>query len=213
VLEGVIFDCDGVLVDSEPLSNRALSEALRKIGLDVSVEESMATFMGRSWADCVALVEERLGAPAPAGFADDYRRRRDRLFRERLRPVPGIERALSELPVECCVASSGEHERIRLALELTGLAARFDGRVFSATEVERGKPAPDLFLHAAARMGWEPARCAVVEDTVVGVKAALAAGMRAFGFAAHTDAEALGEAGAIVFVTMDELPRLLRDEL
>ena len=211
MIEGVIFDCDGVLVDSEPLSNLALSEALRGIGLDVSVEEAMATFMGRSWADCVRIVEGRLGRPAPAGFAEAYRARRDRLFRERLLPVPGIEAALDELDVEACVASSGEHERIRLALQVTGLLERFDGRIFSATEVARGKPAPDLFLHAAGAMGWAPARCAVVEDTALGVEAAVAAGMRALGYAGATDPGALEAAGARVFNSMGELPGLLRD--
>jgi HAD superfamily hydrolase (TIGR01509 family) len=208
--ELVIFDCDGVLVDSEPISNRVLAELLTEIGLPSTVEGCMRDYMGRSWADCVALIEARLGAPAPPDFGETWRARRDAALEAEVVAVEGIEAALDAIDAEACVASSGSPEKIRLTLGKTGLLDRFDGRVFSATQVERGKPAPDLFLYASTAMGRPPDRCVVVEDTAVGVAAARAAGMRALGFAARTDAAALARAGAETFASMHELPALVR---
>jgi HAD superfamily hydrolase (TIGR01509 family) len=209
VIRAVIFDCDGVLVDSEALSNRALSEALAEAGLAMSPAECRVAFMGRSWASCLELIEERLGAAAPSDLEDAYRARMHAAFERELRPVPGIEGALDAIELPVCVASSGPPSKIRHSLGLTGLLPRFEGSIFSAVEVARGKPAPDLFLHAAARMGWESATCAVVEDAPVGVEAAAAAGMTAFGYAGDGDAPALEAAGARVFTDMSELPELL----
>jgi HAD superfamily hydrolase (TIGR01509 family) len=205
----VIFDCDGVLVDSELLSARAMSEAMGAIGLEVSPEECLRELLGRSLAYSVEYAGRRLGRPAPASFADDYRRRLYGLFRAELRPVAGVTQALDAIGLPRCVASSGEHERIRVALEATGLLDRFDGRIFSATDVARGKPAPDLFLHAAAQMGWEPRHCAVVEDSPIGVEAGRAAGMAVLAYAAATGAEALAARGGEVFASMAELPELI----
>jgi HAD superfamily hydrolase (TIGR01509 family) len=129
-------------------------------------------------------------------------------FEAELEPVAGVVEALDAIDLESCVASSGPPEKIRWTLGHTGLLDRFDDRIFSATEVEHGKPAPDLFLHAAARMGWDPAECAVVEDSPAGVEAALAAGMTALGYAGWTPAERLD--GARVFTDMAELPALLQ---
>jgi HAD superfamily hydrolase (TIGR01509 family) len=197
----VIFDCDGVLVDSEPLSNRALSEALRAIGIDLDVAETTATFKGRSWKSCLQIVEGMLGHPPPAGLTADYEARRDAAFREALQPVPGIEAALDALDgTPVCVASSGDHDKMRFTLGLTGLLGRFDGRIFSATEVEHGKPAPDLFLHAAESLGYAPADCVVVEDSELGVAAARAAGMRVLGYGVDAD---------VTFTDMAELPELI----
>lgn len=207
--ELVIFDCDGVLVDSEPISNRVLAELLTEIGLPSTVEACMRDYMGRSWADCVALIEDRLGRPVPADFGESWRARRDAALEAEVVAVEGIEAALDAIDVEACVASSGSLEKIRLTLGKTGLLDRFDGRVFSATQVERGKPAPDLFLYAATAMGAAPGDCVVVEDTAVGVAAARGAGMRALGFAARSDAGALADAGAVTFAAMDELPALV----
>jgi HAD superfamily hydrolase (TIGR01509 family) len=209
VIQAVIFDCDGVLVDSEALSNRALSEALAEAGLVMSPAECRAAFMGRSWASCLELISERMGAPAPPGLEAGYRRRMGAAFERELLPVPGVEEALDRIDLPTCVASSGPHSKMRLSLGLTGLLPRFEGRIFSASEVEHGKPAPDLFLHAAKQMGWEPATCAVVEDAPVGAQAAAAAGMTAFGYAGDGDAPALAAAGARVFTEMSELPELL----
>jgi HAD superfamily hydrolase (TIGR01509 family) len=208
--ELIIFDCDGVLVDSELLSNRVLAGMLAEIGLPMSLEDTIATFMGHSMSACVGIIEERTRQAIPATFVADFRERSFDVFRRELRPVPGIEAVLDVIDQPFCVASSGPPEKIRLTLSTTGLLPRFEGRIFSAVEVARGKPHPDLFLHAADKMGAVRAGCAVVEDSVRGVQAAVAAGMHVFGFADLTDADELAAAGAHVFRSMRELPDLLR---
>jgi HAD superfamily hydrolase (TIGR01509 family) len=206
----VIFDCDGVLVDSEPIANRVFSQMLGEVGLPMSYEETVRTFIGRSAATCVGMVEERIGRPVPEGWVDAWRQRTLDAFSHELRAVNGVEAVLDGLTVPFCVASSGEPAKMRFTLGMTGLLPRFEGRMFSAVEVPRGKPAPDLFLHAARRMGAAPERCAVIEDTAVGVQAGAAAGMTVFGYAAMSDPDALRAAGAAhVFHHMDELPALL----
>lgn len=202
----VILDCDGVLVDSEPLSNRALSEALTAAGLPMTPEETTDAFLGRSWMSVEEILRRRFGA-IPDDLQADYRRRMAEAFRTELRPVPGVEAALDAIPHATCVASSGPHEKMRLTLGLTGLWDRFEGRIHSAWDVARGKPAPDLFLHAAAAMGFAPGDCVVVEDSPVGVQAARAAGMRALGYAGRTPPERLAAADA-VFTDMSDLPTL-----
>jgi HAD superfamily hydrolase (TIGR01509 family) len=206
----VIFDCDGVLVDSEPIANRVFSEMLGEVGLPMDYDETVRTFVGRSAATCVRMVESRIGRPVPEGWVDAWRRRTYDAFSRELRAVEGVEDALDRIGGPLCVASSGEPAKMRFTLGMTGLLPRFEGRMFSAVEVPRGKPAPDLFLHAARRMGAAPERCAVIEDSAVGVEAGAAAGMTVFGFAALSDADALRAAGAAyVFTRMDALPALL----
>ena len=208
----VIFDCDGVLVDSEPVANAVLAEILTAEGLPTTTEDSMRRYMGRSWNSCMAAVAEDLGRAVDgdaleARYVAGVRKR----WATELRPVSGIEEALDHIALPSCVASSGDHERMRFTLGHTGLLARFEGRIFSATdpEVARGKPAPDLFLHAARAMGFDPATTTVVEDTVPGVTAGRAAGMRVLGYAGHTPAEDLAAAGAEPFDDMRRLPDLL----
>ena len=208
----VIFDCDGVLVDSEPVSNRILAELLSAEGLPTTAEDSIRDFMGRSWASVAAIVEERLGRPLPGEFSSRYLDKLFEAFERELEPVPGVAAALEAIPLPTCVASSGSQERIRTALAATGLLERFDGRIFSATEVEHGKPAPDLFLHAAARMGVEPGHCVVVEDSPAGVQAARAAGMTVLGYAGRTTGSELAAGGARTFTDMAELPGLLANQ-
>jgi len=205
----VIFDCDGVLVDSEPIANRVLAAALSEVGLATTVESSMRDYMGRSWAACVEIFEQRLGRPLPGDFEERFWVRAEAALRAELRPVPGIHEALALIPTPTCVASSGRPEKMLITLGMTGLLPLFQGRIFSAVDVARAKPWPDLFLHAAARMGAAPATCAVVEDSPRGVEAGVAAGMRVLGFAARTDASALANAGAEVFYDMRELPERL----
>jgi HAD superfamily hydrolase (TIGR01509 family) len=213
----VIFDCDGVLVDSEAISNRVLAGLLTEFGLPLTPEESMEAFLGRSWKTIQAWAAER-GATLTEDFRLQYREAMFAAFEHDLRPVPGVLAALDAIDLPACVASSGSHEKLRFTLGHTGLLERFDGRIFSATEVEHGKPAPDLFLHAAAAMGWEPATCAVVEDSPAGVEAGLAAGMTVFGYAATTPAAQLTRAASRpgtgdalrVFTDMAELPGLLQ---
>jgi HAD superfamily hydrolase (TIGR01509 family) len=208
VIRAVIFDCDGVLVDSEQISNRVLAGLLTEIGLPMTPEESVEAFMGRSWKTVEAYAADTRGEPLPDGFRARYLDAMFAAFSEQLVPVPGVIAALDAIELPSCVASSGSHEKMRVTLGQTGLLERFEGRIFSATEVEHGKPAPDLFLHAAASMGWEPAECAVVEDSPAGVEAGLSAGMTVFGYAGTTPASRL--AGAHVFTDMAELPALLQ---
>ncbi len=208
-IELVIFDCDGVLVDSERLANTVLADLLTEAGLPTTTDESIATYMGLSMPSCVALAEERLGRPLPPDLIDRYHERVFEAFDRELQAVPGVAEVVRQLRWPACVASSGEHERMRRTLGRTGLHGDFEGRIFSASEVERGKPHPDLFLHAAERMGVEPGACVVVEDSPYGVRAARAAGMTALGYAAMTPAAVLQVEGAETFAAMAELPALL----
>ena len=208
-IELVIFDCDGVLVDSERLANRVLAELLTEVGLTTSTEESIATYMGLSTASWTALAAEELGAPLPDAFLDRYHAGVYAAFDRELDAVPGVADVVRRLRWPTCVASSGEHERMRRTLGRTGLHDHFEGRIYSATEVQRGKPHPDLFLHAADRMGADPGRCGVVEDSPFGVKGAVAAGMTALGYAAMTPAAVLEAEGAEAFTDMAALPALL----
>jgi HAD superfamily hydrolase (TIGR01509 family) len=212
----VIFDCDGVLVDSEPLALRVLTETLAGAGLAMTEGEAQARFLGRSLAAVVAEVREAHGVDLGDAALAAMRARLHALFRAELKPIPGVGAAIDALPCPTCVASSSQPERIRLSLEVTGLLPRLEGRLFSATMVSRGKPAPDLFLFAAAQLGAAPAACAVVEDSPAGVVAARAAGMTALGFTgggharAPEHAAALVDAGAaVVFQDMARLRDLI----
>jgi HAD superfamily hydrolase (TIGR01509 family) len=209
--ELIIFDCDGVLVDSEPVANRIFADALREIGLRMSYDEVSREFVGLSMARCVEIVEQRIGGSVHGDFVERLQQRTFSAFRSGLRAVEGVEDALRRIETPVCVASSGEPEKMRLTLGLTGLLPRFEGRMFSAIEVARGKPAPDLFLHAARGLDARPSRCAVIEDSVPGAQAAVAAGMRAFGYAGRGSGESLRAAGATVFHHMSDLPRLLAE--
>ena len=207
----VIFDCDGVLVDTEEISNRVVAALLTEAGLPTTYEQCLRDYRGRSMASVMALAGERNGAPLPADIPERYYAAVKESFSRELEPVPGVVAALERIELPSCVASSGPHHKMAVTLRRTGLWERFEGRIFSATEVRRGKPAPDLFLHAAERMRFDPAATAVVEDSVPGVEAARAAGMRALAFArgSEADARALAAAGGEPFHDMAELPGLL----
>jgi HAD superfamily hydrolase (TIGR01509 family) len=210
----VIFDCDGVLIDSELLSARADRETLAECGIELSIEEILDRYTGISFAGAVADLEARYGR-LPADFADRRRRRLWPLFESELRAIPGVTAVVDALICKACVASSGRPERLRHALSLVGLYDRFQPHIFSAVEVAHGKPAPDLFLHAAERMGVPPARCVVIEDSLPGVTAAVAAGMTVIGFvgASHCrpgDAARLAAQGAVAVIDdMAQLPPML----
>ena len=205
----VIFDCDGVLVDSERLAVRTEAEILASLGWPLTEAEIVERFVGRSAAHMQQEIEQQLGRRIDWGAEFEPRYRE--VFERELVPVPGIVDALDEIATPMCVASSGRHDKMRFTLGKTGLFDRFDGRIFSVDQVEHGKPAPDVFLFAAAQMGTTPDRCAVVEDSVSGVIAALAAKMSAFAFSGGvTSGEALSVEGAVVFDYMLKLPDLLR---
>jgi HAD superfamily hydrolase (TIGR01509 family) len=209
VCELVIFDCDGVLVDSDRISLRVQAERLSELGLSLSYEECVKEFLGIGMAATLAIVAERIGGPVPDWWIDGLDAAVREAFLDELTAVPGVVDVLDALYAPTCIASSGSQEKMRFTLGLTGLHERFAGRIFSGDEVLRGKPAPDLFLHAAEQMGVATDRCVVVEDSPAGVAGAKAAGMRALGFAAATPPDRLAEAD-VVFTTMAELPPLLQ---
>ncbi|MEF8754262.1 MAG: HAD family hydrolase [Accumulibacter sp.] len=211
----VIFDCDGVLVDSEPIASRVLAEALSEIGFPLTAQQAIDRYTGISLGAVLALVEADWRRQLPAGFAARLGERDQAAFAAELQPVSGAAEMLASLGLPCCVASSGTIGKIRGNLSLTGLLQYLEPHLFSATMVARGKPAPDLFLHAAATMAVPPADCVVIEDSIAGVQAARAAGMRVFGFhggghARPDSAAALRAAGATrVFERLRDLPGLL----
>ncbi|WP_097223128.1 MULTISPECIES: HAD family hydrolase [unclassified Streptomyces] len=208
----VIFDNDGVLVDSEPISNRLLAAYLTELGHPTSYEESIRDYMGSAMHRIHELVLDRTGQRLPQDFDDVFHTRVFRAFEQELVAVTGASEVLEKLAadgVPYCVASSGSHERIRVGHRTTGLDRWFDEeRIFSSQDVGRGKPAPDLFLYAAERMGVAPQRCVVVEDSPLGVQAAVAVGMDVYGFTAMTPAEKLTGATRL-FSDMGELLDLL----
>jgi HAD superfamily hydrolase (TIGR01509 family) len=197
-----------VLVDSERISTRIDVEVLGELGWTITQDEVIERFVGRTDAAQMREVEEHVGRPLAEEWERFAHRYSDALAAE-LEPVDGIVEALDAIELPTCVASSGTPESIEAKLRLTGLWERFEGRISSAADVEHGKPAPDLFLHAARMMGVAPAACAVVEDSAFGVEAARAAGMRSFGYSGGiTSAERLRDAD-VVFDDMRELPKLL----
>lgn len=211
--ELVIFDCDGVLVDSERIALRLNVEIGPELGWSITADEVMQHFVGRSTASIHAVISERLSTEAATLWDERFLDRHRIAVEEDLEAVPGIHEALKRIALPTCVASSGSHEKMRHTLGLTGLYDYFEGRIFSATEVENGKPAPDLFLHAAARMGVHPSKCIVVEDSRFGVEAARAAGMQALGYCGGlTPREWLDGPGTRVFDDMNDLPALLLSE-
>ncbi|MGF1594217.1 MAG: HAD family hydrolase [Kiloniellaceae bacterium] len=208
----VIFDCDGVLVDSEAIANRIMAETITASGIPITYEDCRARFVGGTLQRVMDTVEQWLGRPLPPGWKEDFEARRDEAFRRELHPVPGVAAAIEAIRAggaEVCVASSGSPEKMELTLGLTGLRHHFGERLFSANMVAQGKPEPDIFLHAAERMGCLPETCVVVEDSLLGVTAGVAAGMRVLAYAAESDPAILKAAGGHPFADMTELPGLL----
>jgi len=209
----VIFDCDGVLVDTERIAVPIDALVLTELGWPMTEAEVVERFLGRSEADCAEDIEKHLRRRVSGEVIQSYDHLYRHAFERELQPVAGVEAVLDLLDrrgVPTCVASSGTHERIRFTLGLTGLLDRFEGRMFSADDVDRGKPNPDLFLHAATTLGVGPAGCAVIEDSRYGIEAALAAGMTAYGYSGGlTPAQRLAVPGVVLFGDMAELPALL----
>lgn len=213
MIELVIFDCDGVLVDSERLAIKVDVTVLARLGWQLSEAEVIERFVGVSDAQFKQEIESHLGRRLPADWESEFAPLYRSVFERELRPVEGIVEALDRVTYPTCVASSGTHEKMRFTLGLTGLYERFEGRIFSATEVARGKPAPDVFLHAAERMGMAPANCVVVEDSAMGVAAGRAAGMRVLAYAGGvTPAAKLHGPNTTVFEHMRDLPGLLNSQ-
>ena len=206
----VIFDCDGVLVDTEPLAIEVDRQMLAELGWHLTRDEIIERFVGRSHEHFLDEVARHLGHPLPPGWDEECTRRLWDACTAALEPVDGIVEALAGLSLPSCVASSGTQEKMAFTLGLTGLLDRFEGRLFSATQVTLGKPAPDLFLYAAEQMGWAPSSCVVVEDSAPGVDAALAAGMRVIAYAGGvTKASCLDRAGVTLITDMRDLPETI----
>ena len=203
--ELVIFDLDGVLVDSERISSRVTAAALREAGIAISAAEVCERFLGVSTAEMLQALEVEHGCRLPGSFRESLRERVLQVFEQELEPIAGVPALLDALALERCVASSSHPDRIRRSLEVTGLLDRLAPHLFSATMVDRGKPAPDLFLLAAAKMAAAPERCLVVEDSEVGVRAGKAAGMRVFGFAGASHVAAADHAPRLRAAGADEI--------
>jgi HAD superfamily hydrolase (TIGR01509 family) len=205
----LILDCDGVLVDSESIALRVEARLLASLGKPLADSEIQERFLGQPSETILEDIERHTGV-ARAVWLEERDRLQQRAFERELRPVDGVIEALAEVRMLQCVASNGSRERVAYSLRVCGLYERFAGRIFTAAEVPRGKPAPDLFLHAAARMAVEPADAVVVEDSPLGVEGALAAGMRVCAFSGGlVSPERLAQA-TVVFSRMKELPGLLR---
>ena len=210
----IIFDCDGVLVDTERMANENLAEIVTSLGHPMTGPECQKRFMGRTLEDVQQQIEDLTGRALPDDWTDDVRRRDLERFQAGVPAIEGITGVLDRLDADdipYCVGSSGKYEKMRATLGSSGLLPRLEGRLFSAEDCARGKPAPDVFLLAAQKMGHAPETCVVVEDSVPGVRAATAAGMRVYAFVEDPacDRDAMTEAGGILFESMADLPGLL----
>jgi HAD superfamily hydrolase (TIGR01509 family) len=212
----VIFDCDGVLVDSEPLSIDVLTSYFVELGVPMATDLAYSRFLGRSMATIVTIMHDDFGLLVTDRHLEVLRERLNARFRRDLKPIPHVAEALSGIAQPRCVASSSKPERIRLSLSLTGLLERLEPHIYSATMVKNGKPAPDLFLHAANDMGVDPGGCVVVEDSPAGIQAAKSAGMRVLAFTGGTHAAPSGLRDAVaacapdaIFDDMRRLPELI----
>jgi len=211
-VELVIFDCDGVLVDSERISNEVLAEILREHGVSLSWRDAQAIFLGQSVADVRTNAALRFRIEMPLDWSDAYYARMIPALAERVEAIDGASEAVAAVlsaGLRCCVASQGPVGKMRATLSRTGLWEPFDGRIYSAKAVARPKPAPDLFLHAAADMGIPPGRCLVIEDSALGVTAAIAAGMRVLAYCPESGEDRMRELGATPFRSMHQVPTML----
>lgn len=205
----IIFDCDGVLVDSEGLSSKVLYDMTYPLGITSSLDEMVINFSGRNLKECFECIEKEINTKLPPGFEENYRDQTFSVFQKELKCIDGIKDFINSLTIPYCVASSGPVNKIKLNLSLTGLLENFENKIYSCYEIKSWKPEPDIFLHAAKGMGYTAKDCVVVEDSVVGVKAAVAGGFKVYGLATAQTKVKLKEAGAITFDHISHLPSLL----
>lgn len=216
-LKLIIFDCDGVLVNSEPIINRIFAKTLTESGFPITHEEVTQKFIGKSLVTCISIIEETYGRTVPVELIELCKEREMIAFQQELQATEGIATALEQITLPTCVASNSSHRHIQFVLKLTGLLHQFDGKLYSAYDVKRPKPFPDVYLYAAKQMEEAPENCLVIEDSVTGVQAASAAQMLVFGYAPRSHQgnsshhDALIAAGAkLVFEDMYQLPSLLK---
>lgn len=211
--DAVIFDCDGVLINSEPIYNRVFAELLTVNGVHTTTEECINRYMGFPLSHCIKSIEKEYGVSLPSTLVADWQAKSFKAFEIELVCIPGVDSIIDSLHCPKAVASSSGHKELRFTLGLVDLYQRFNGHIYSVEDVERGKPHPDVYLHAAEQLNVERERCAVIEDSVNGAKAGVAAGMTVFGYAGLADAESLSQTGAHVFEKMNDLYSLLESAL
>ncbi|MDP5202090.1 HAD family phosphatase [Flavobacterium sp. DG2-3] len=206
----IIFDCDGVLVDTEKIGNGILLEMAQQHGFEMELEDAYRYFNGRSLKDCFCHIEEAIGQNLPETFENEYREKSFEAFRTQVKPMEGVEDFINNLKIPYCVASSGPVEKIRLNLEVAGLLDKFENKIYSSYQIGSWKPEPGIFLHAAKEMGFEVKDCIVVEDSKSGVKAGISGGFKVYGLVNGFNNEDLEEEGAELFSSYEELSRLLQ---
>jgi HAD superfamily hydrolase (TIGR01509 family) len=205
----IIFDCDGVLVDSEAISAKIFQEMILELGTEIEFDTVLEQITGTSMKENLLFISEIINSDLPANFETEFRKRSYEAFKTDLKPIKGIRELLKKIKVPVGVASSGPAEKIRLNLTTTNLIQFFGENIFSSYEIQSWKPEPDIYLFAAKKMGFKPGECAVIEDSLPGIQAAKAGGFNVFGFAHDKNKTAFEELGATVFFEMDELSKLL----
>lgn len=206
----IIFDCDGVLVDTEKIGNEILLSMAAEHGFEMKIEDAYSNFNGRNLKDCFLHVENAIGKKLPDNFESEYRERSFEAFKTQVKPMEGVVEFIEKLKISYCVASSGPVEKIRLNLETAGLLDKFEGKIFSAYQINSWKPDPGIFLFAAKEMGFEVKDCIVIEDSKAGVMAGVKGGFKIYGFANGNNNADLEEEGAILFKSYEELQELLK---
>lgn len=205
----IIFDCDGVLVDTEKIGNGVLLEMASEHGFEMKIEDAYRNFNGRKLKDCFRYIEETIDKELPETFETEFRQRSFDAFKTQVKPMEGVIEFIDKLTIPYCVASSGPVEKICLNLEVAGLLDKFENKLFSSYQIGSWKPEPGIFLHAAKEMGFDVKDCIVIEDSVAGVRAGIAGGFKVYGFAnGYNDAD-LEKEGAILFRSYEELAVIL----
>lgn len=205
----VIFDCDGVLVDSEPIGNKVMVEMANDLGVNIDLDYAYKHFKGNSLKNCVKQITELLGKQIPFDFESVYRKQSFKRFKNEIQPIEGVKSILDNLEIPFCVASSGPENKIKLNLELTGLLPYFESKIFSCYTIKKWKPDPSVFLWAGETMGFGPNECVVIEDSPIGVEAAINGGFDVFGYTAHDYKDELQKNATKTFNSMIKLPKLL----
>jgi len=206
----VIFDCDGVLVDSEAISCKVLLEMTENLGLKLNWDDTIEEFSGKSLGSIIEYIEARVKGKVPSNFEKEFRQRTFEAFKKDLKPIEGVSEILNKLKVPFCVASSGPREKIKLNLTIINLINRFsENRIFSSYDIGSWKPNPEIYLHAANKMGFKPEDCAVIEDSIYGVKASISGGFDTFAYTRKLNKESFAKMGATVFSDMKNLDNLL----